>query len=73
MGRDTSMRLSAFVDAGNVWGYDQVQLRQPALQWWRGAFVEFADGAAEVFLRQSVQQEADDKVQRLQFQMGSVF
>jgi hypothetical protein len=44
-------------------------MRATVVEW---PCVEFADGAAEVFLCQSVQQEGDDKVQRLQFQMGSV-
>jgi outer membrane protein insertion porin family len=74
MGRDTSMRLSAFVDAGNVWGYDS-KFSFGSLRYSGGLALSWNSpmGPLKFSYANPFNKKADDKVQRLQFQMGSVF
>lgn len=73
-GLDKSLRLSTFVDAGQVWAKGQSialsDLRVStgiALTW--SSFM----GPLKFSLATPVKKTADDKIQRLQFQMGTVF
>lgn len=74
MGRDTSMRLSAFVDAGNVWGYDN-KFSMGSLRYSAGVALAWNSpmGPLKFSFANPFNKKAEDKVQRLQFQMGSVF
>ena len=74
MGRDTSMRLSAFVDAGNVWGYDN-KFSLGSLRYSAGVALAWNSpmGPLKFSLANPFNKKAEDKIQRLQFQMGSVF
>ncbi|MBK7014825.1 MAG: outer membrane protein assembly factor BamA [Sulfuritalea sp.] len=74
MGRDTSMRLSAFVDAGNVWGYDS-KFSMGSLRYSGGVALSWNSpmGPLKFSYANPFNKKTDDKVQRLQFQMGSVF
>ena len=74
MGRDNSMRLSGFIDVGNVWGYDSKfslgSMRSSvgvALAW------NSPLGPLKFSFATPLNRKPDDKVQHLQFQMGSVF
>jgi outer membrane protein insertion porin family len=74
MGRDNSMRLSAFVDAGNVWGYEN-KFSLGSLRYSGGVALSWNSpmGPLKFSFANPFNKKADDKVQRLQFQMGSVF
>jgi outer membrane protein insertion porin family len=74
MGRDNSMRLSAFVDAGNVWGYDN-KFSMGSLRYSAGMALAWNSpmGPLKFSYANPFNKKAEDKVQRLQFQMGSVF
>ena len=84
-GTDRSFRISAFFDAGYVWGEKEEPLRS-------GRFVEeklsFSDlrystglafswsspiGPLKFSLGYPLKKEKDDEIQRFQFQLGSVF
>ncbi len=73
-GLDKSVRLGAFVDGGQVWGADQKfdfgDMRYSyglALAW--GSPI----GPLKFSLGQPINKKDGDKLQRLQFQMGTVF
>lgn len=74
MGNDNSMRLSAFVDAGNVWGYDS-KFSFGSLRYSGGAALAWNSpmGPLKFSWANPFNKKPEDKVQRLQFQMGSVF
>lgn len=74
MGNDNSMRLSAFVDAGNVWGYDS-KFSLGSLRYSGGVALAWNSpmGPLKFSWANPFNKKPDDKVQRLQFQMGSVF
>ena len=74
MGRDNSMRLSAFVDAGNVWD-DVNKFSLGTLRYSGGVALAWNSpmGPLKFSYANPFNKKADDKVQRLQFQMGSVF
>ena len=74
LGRDQSMRMSAFVDAGNVWGYDK-QFSLGSLRYSAGVGFAWNSplGPLKFSYANPFNKKAEDKVQRLQFQMGSVF
>ena len=74
MGRDQSMRLSAFIDAGNVWGYDS-KFSLGSLRYSGGVALSWNSpmGPLKFSYANPFNKKAEDKVQRLQFQMGSVF
>jgi outer membrane protein insertion porin family len=73
-GKDKSLRLGAFVDAGQVYGvgekFDLGDLRYSAglsLAWTSPL------GPLKFSLGQPLNKKGDDKTQRLQFQMGTLF
>lgn len=74
MGQDNSMRLSAFVDAGNVWGYD-TKFSLGSLRYSGGVALAWNSpmGPLKFSYANPFNKKPEDKVQRLQFQMGSVF
>ena len=74
MGRDNSMRLSGFIDAGNVWGYDN-KFSLGSLRYSAGVALAWNSpmGPLKFSFATPLNKKPDDKVQRLQFQMGSVF
>lgn len=74
MGLDRSMRLSAFVDAGNVWGYDTT-VSLSGLRYSAGAAMTWNSpmGPLKFSLANPISKKSTDKIQRLQFQMGSTF
>jgi len=74
MGRDNSMRLSAFFDAGNVWGYDN-KFTLGDLRYSAGMALAWNSpmGPLKFSWAKPINKKTDDKVQNLQFQMGSVF
>ncbi len=74
MGNDNSMRLSAFVDAGNVWGYDS-KFSLGSLRYSGGVALAWSSpmGPLKFSWANPFNKKPEDKVQRLQFQMGSVF
>ena len=73
-GRDNSMRLSAFFDAGNVWGYGS-KLSFGDLRYSAGMALAWNSpmGPLKFSWAKPIKAKPDDKVQNLQFQMGSVF
>ena len=74
MGQDNSLRLSAFIDAGNVWGYDN-KFSLGSMRYSGGIGLGWNSpmGPLKFSFANPFNKKADDKVQRLQFQMGSVF
>ncbi len=74
MGRDNSMRLSAFLDAGNVWGYDN-KFSLGSLRYSGGVALSWNSpmGPLKFSFANPFNKKPDDKLQRFQFQMGSVF
>ena len=74
MGRDNSMRLSTFIDAGNVWD-DVNKFSLGSLRYSGGVALAWNSpmGPLKFSYANPFNKKADDKVQRLQFQMGSVF
>jgi outer membrane protein insertion porin family len=74
MGRDNSMRLSVFADAGSVWGYDN-KFSLGSLRYSAGVALAWNSpmGPLKFSFANPFNKKAEDKVQRLQFQMGSVF
>lgn len=74
MGQDKSMRLGAFIDVGQVWGTEQtVNLND--LRYSAGISAAWYSpiGPLKFSFGQPIKKEAGDKVQRLQFQLGTVF
>jgi outer membrane protein insertion porin family len=74
LGMDKSMRLSAFVDGGQVWASGE-KLSLSELRFSTGVAMTWSSpmGPLKFSLAKALRQKPDDKVQRLQFQMGSVF
>ncbi|MCM2289800.1 MAG: outer membrane protein assembly factor BamA, partial [Sulfuritalea sp.] len=74
MGRDNSMRLSGFLDAGNVWGYD-TKFSLQSLRYSGGIALSWNSpmGPLKFSYANPFNKKSEDKIQRLQFQMGSVF
>jgi outer membrane protein insertion porin family len=74
IGMEKSVRLSAFVDAGNVWGYgspvsfSDVRYSMGLSASWNSPF-----GPLKFSFANPVRSKPDDKIQRLQFQLGSTF
>lgn len=73
-GRDRSFRLSAFFDAGNVWGQDE-KLSLSELRYSAGLGFSWSSpiGPLKLSVGFPLKKEEDDKIQRFQFQLGSVF
>jgi len=74
MGVDRSMRLAAFVDAGQVFGSDE-QVRVSDLRYSTGLAFSWNSpmGPLRLSYGHPLNAKADDKVQHLQFQFGQVF
>lgn len=74
MGQDRSVRLGAFVDAGQVWAPLQT-LSLGDLRYSAGLSVAWNSplGPLKFSVAQPINSQAGDKIQRFQFQFGSVF
>jgi outer membrane protein insertion porin family len=74
MGQDNSLRLSAFLDAGGVWGYDS-KFSFGSMRYSGGIGLAWNSpmGPLKFSFANPFNKKAEDKLQRLQFQMGSVF
>ena len=74
MGRDNSMRMSGFIDAGNVWGYDS-KFSLGSMRYSAGLALAWNSpmGPLKFSFANPFNKKTEDKIQRLQFQMGSVF
>jgi outer membrane protein insertion porin family len=74
MGQDKSMRLGAFIDAGQVWGSGE-PMRAGDLRYSFGISAAWSSpvGPLKFSFGQPINKKSDDKLQRLQFQMGTVF
>jgi outer membrane protein insertion porin family len=74
MGLDRSVRLGAFVDAGQVWG-DSEKLSLSDLRYSSGISAAWNSpfGPLKFSFAQPLNKKSSDKVQRLQFTMGSAF
>jgi outer membrane protein insertion porin family len=73
-GLDKSFRLGAFVDAGWVWGVGE-KMGANDLRYSAGLSLSWASplGPLKFSLAQPLNSKSSDKLQRLQFQMGTVF
>jgi outer membrane protein insertion porin family len=73
-GQDKSLRLGAFVDAGWVWGVGQ-QLNVGDMRYSTGLSLAWTSplGPLKFSLAQPLNKKDGDQVQRLQFQMGTLF
>jgi outer membrane protein insertion porin family len=73
-GLDKSFRLGAFVDAGWVWGVGE-KMNVGDMRYSVGLSLAWTSplGPLKFSLAQPLNQKDSDKVQRLQFQMGTVF
>ena len=74
VGKDKSMRLAGFVDAGQVWGTDQ-KVSMSDLRYSAGlaAYWTSPMGPLKFSLAKALNSKSDDKLQTFQFQMGSTF
>lgn len=73
-GLDKSVRLSAFLDAGQVWGEGQ-KVSVGDLRYSIGVALSWSSpmGPLKFSFAHPLNKKPDDKIQRLQFQMGTVF
>ncbi|GAB2182415.1 outer membrane protein assembly factor BamA [Denitratisoma sp. agr-D3] len=73
-GQDKSLRLSTFVDVGQVWGSDQ-KIALSDLRASAGMAVTWSSfmGPLKFSFATPIKKDSTDKIQRLQFQMGSSF
>ncbi|MDP1526290.1 MAG: outer membrane protein assembly factor BamA [Rhodocyclaceae bacterium] len=73
-GLDKSFRLSAFTDAGWVWGVDQ-KLAVGDMRYSAGLALSWTSpmGPLKFSLAQPLNKKVGDQTQRLQFQMGTMF
>ena len=74
MGTDKSLRLSAFLDAGQVWGKSQ-SIALGDLRFSTGVAFTWSSpmGPLKFSLARALKKETNDKTQLFQFQLGSVF
>lgn len=74
VGLDKSVRLSAFVDAGNVWGYG-TKLSLGDMRYSGGIALSWNSpvGPLKFSLAKPLNKKPEDKTEVIQFQMGSVF
>jgi outer membrane protein insertion porin family len=74
LGQDKSVRLGAFVDAGQVWGSDQ-PVSFADLRYSVGLSLAWSSpvGPLKFSFGQPLNKKPEDKLQRLQFQLGTVF
>lgn len=75
MRNDRSVRLSAFFDAGSVWGPDGVVPRQEGLRYSAGIAVQWISpmGPLKISVAQPLNSQPGDNIQRFQFQFGQQF
>jgi outer membrane protein insertion porin family len=80
MGQDRSVRLSGFVDGGQVWGKDPVtgadqKMSFKDMRYSAGLGLAWNSpmGPIKFTLAKPLNKKPDDKVQMFQFQMGNVF
>ncbi|MCB1917244.1 MAG: outer membrane protein assembly factor BamA [Rhodocyclaceae bacterium] len=73
-GRDKSFRISAFVDAGQVYGEDE-PLKLSELRYSSGLAFSWSSpiGPLKFSLGWPLNKEPEDRTQRFQFQLGSIF
>ncbi len=73
-GQDKSVRLGAFVDGGQVWGADE-KLDLGTLRYSAGLSLAWSSpvGPLKFSLARPLNKKESDKIQALQFQMGTVF
>ncbi|GAB4172574.1 MAG: outer membrane protein assembly factor BamA [Rhodocyclaceae bacterium] len=73
-GKDRSLRLGAFMDAGQVWGKDQ-HTSLSDLRYAAGLSLAWSSpvGPLKLSLAQPINKKQGDRVQRFQFQLGSTF
>ncbi|MFY9327104.1 MAG: outer membrane protein assembly factor BamA [Georgfuchsia sp.] len=74
IGTDKSLRLSAFLDAGQVWGKSQ-SIALGDLRFSTGVAFSWSSpmGPLKFSVARALKKEANDKTQFFQFQLGSVF
>lgn len=74
LGLGKAVRASGFVDAGNVWGYDN-KFSLGSLRYSAGVALAWNSplGPLKFSYANPLSKKPEDKFQRLQFQMGSVF
>ncbi len=74
MGKDKSVRLSGFIDAGQVWGYG-VPIKLGDLRYSVGLGVSWSSpfGPLKFSFAKPLNAKTDDKIQGLQFTMGTAF
>ena len=73
-GKDKSMRLSLFTDAGYVWGPDD-KVQASDLRYSAGLAFSWSSpvGPLKFSLGQALKKEDGDRTQKFQFQLGTVF
>jgi outer membrane protein insertion porin family len=73
-GNDRTLRLFGFVDIGNVYGEDE-PVRFNSLRASAGFGVSWLSpiGPLRIAIAQPIRKEAGDRIQRLQFQIGTSF
>jgi outer membrane protein insertion porin family len=74
VGQDKSVRLGAFIDGGQVWGADE-RFDLSTLRYSFGLSLAWSSpvGPLKFSFGQPLNKKEGDKLQRLQFQMGTVF
>lgn len=74
IGLDRSMRLSAFVDAGQVWGSgERITLSEIRASAGFGVTWSSFMGPLKFSIAKPIKSKTDDKTQFFQFQMGTAF
>ena len=75
MKNDRSVRLSAFFDAGSVWGPDGVNPQAEGLRYSAGIAVMWISpmGPLKISVAQPLNSQPTDNIQRFQFQFGQQF
>ncbi|MFA6314592.1 MAG: BamA/TamA family outer membrane protein, partial [Sterolibacterium sp.] len=73
-GSDKSVRLGAFVDGGQVWGQGS-KMSLGDLRYSTGISLSWSSpmGPLKFSFANPLNRKPDDRIQRLQFQMGSTF
>ena len=73
-GKEKSMRMSMFLDAGQVWGVDE-KVRMSDLRYSAGLAFSWSSpvGPLKFSLGQALKKEPQDRTQKFQFQLGTVF
>jgi len=75
MRNDRTVRLSAFLDGGTVWGPDGVRPEQEGLRYSAGIAVTWISpmGPLKISVAQPLNSQPGDNIQRFQFQFGQQF